>query len=208
MAAVHKQIHQGLKLSKSERKILRKQNKALHYLISKAPEVGEISDCPTPHLLVKNGGLMCGVKRQDLFNELDKCGKLEDLVMLPGKSYSYALFLSVESAEEAMMSLNGRKLANETSLSGTTLYLAYLSKRPCVQLSLLDKTYPFGMVLIEDFISGSEESRLFQCFSNCKEKEIADSETIGKPVNPNSGSGEGPERYQTNYCVQSYNLLV
>ena len=162
----------GLKLSKADRKMMKKQNKALHTLIKKGQEVGEISNVPTPFLLVKNGGLMCEVKRQDLVNVFGKYGKLEDLVMLPGKSYSYALFSDVTGARNAMENINGKKISNQTVLCGRIFYLVYLMKRPCVQLCLSDKSYPPGMVLIEDFISECQEGELMQCFSSCKESNL------------------------------------
>ena len=128
---------------------------------------------------------MCGVKRQDILGVFQKYGTLEDLVMLPGKSYCYVLYSSLENAEKAVMNLNGRKLLNEMSLSGTILYLAYLTKKPCLHLCTLDQTYPSGIVLVEDFIDETEENVLLKCFSNCKESKdtgmtLTDSETSGK----------------------------
>ncbi|CAB4002716.1 alkylated DNA repair alkB homolog 8 [Paramuricea clavata] len=162
------QLHKGLKLTKAERKMMKKQNKALHTLKNRAREIGGISEIPTPYLLVKNGGLMCGVNRQDLVNVFDKCGKLDDLIMIPGKSFSYVLFSDVTSAKEAMKNINGQKLPlNQTS--DRTFYLAYLLKRPCAALCLSDKSYPSGMILIEDFISEHLEHELLQYFSSCKE---------------------------------------
>jgi hypothetical protein len=163
------QLHKGLnKLTKAERKMMKKQTKALHTLKNRAREVGGISEIPTPYLLVKNGGLMCGVKRQDLVNVFDKCGKLDDLIMIPGKSFSYVLFSDVTSAKEAMKNINGQKLPlNQTS--DRTFYLAYLLKRPCAELCLSDRSYPSGMILIEDFISEHLEHKLLQYFSSCKE---------------------------------------
>ncbi len=161
------QLQKGLKLTKAERKMIKKQSKALHTLKNRAREVGELSDIPTPYLLVKNGGLMCGVKRKDLVNVFDKYGKLDDLLMLPGKSFSYVLFSDITSAEEAMAHINGQKLSlNQTD---RTFYLAYLLKRPCTELCLSDKSYPLGMILIEDFISDHLEHKLLQYFSSCKE---------------------------------------
>ena len=124
-------------------------------------------EAPAEEVAVKNGGLMCGVKRKDLVNVFDKYGKLDDLLMLPGKSFSYVLFSDITSAEEAMAHINGQKLSlNQTD---RTFYLAYLSKRPCTELCLSDKSYPLGMILIEDFISDHLEHKLLQHFSSCKE---------------------------------------
>jgi alkylated DNA repair protein alkB family protein 8 len=161
------QVNRGLKLTKSERKILKKQNKAFHTLRNRTREVGEISEVPTPYLLVKNGGLMCGVKRQDLVNVFNQYGKLDDLVMIPGKSFSYVLFSDIASAEEAMANVNGQKLVNQTT--HRTFYLAYLLKRPCAELCLSDTSYPTGLILIKDFISEHEEHELLKYFSSSKE---------------------------------------
>ena len=163
------QLQKGLKLTKVERKIMKKQNKALHAMRNKSQEVGDLSDFPTPYLLVKNGGLMCGVQREDLFNVFNKYGKLDDLIMLAGKSYSYVLFCDVASSEDAMKKINGQKLSVNQETT-RTFYLAYLLERPCIKQYQSDKTYPQGMIVIEDFISENEEHELLQYFSSYSEK--------------------------------------
>lgn len=162
-------LSKGIKLTKAERKMAKKQNKALHTLKNREKEVGEISDFPTAYLLVKNGGLMCGVERQDLANVFKKYGKLDDLIMLPGKSYSYVLYCSPTGAEGAMASLNGQKLCFNQKVF-RTFYLAYLKRRPYTELCLSNKDYPVGMILIEEFINELQELELLQCFSGCKER--------------------------------------
>ena len=161
-------LKKGFKLTKAERKIMKKQSKALQTLKSRVLEVGEICDTPSPYLLVKNGGLMCGVQRQDLINVFNKFGKLDDLIMLPGKSYSYVLFSDAKSAEEAMKNINGQKMPKNKT-TDMTFYLAYLLKRPCIELCLSDTSYPPGMVLIEDFINEHQEHELLHYFSSCRE---------------------------------------
>lgn len=158
----------GFKLTKAERKMMKKQSKALQTLKSRVLEVGEICDSPSPYLLVKNGGLTCGVQRQDLINVFNKFGKLDDLIMLPGKSYSYVLFSDTKSAEEAMKNINGQKISKNPT-TDVTFYLAYMLKRPCIELCLSDTSYPPGMVLIDDFISEHLEHELLHYFSSCRE---------------------------------------
>ncbi|XP_028401822.1 alkylated DNA repair protein alkB homolog 8-like isoform X2 [Dendronephthya gigantea] len=157
-----------IKLTKAQRKMVKKQNKALHTLKNREKEVGEISDVPTAYLLVKNGGLMCGVERQDLVNVFKKYGKLDDIIMLPGKSFSYVLFCNSSSAEEAMASLNGQKLCFNQNIF-RNFYLAYLKKRPHMELCLSNKDYPAGMILIEEFINELQELELLQRFFSCEE---------------------------------------
>ena len=162
------QFNHGLKLTKAQRKVLKKQNKAFHTLKNRAREVGEISEIPTPYLLVKNGGLMCGVKRRDLVSVFDKYGKLDDLMMIPGKSFSYVLFSDITCAEKAMASVNGQKLTMNQANDTRTFYLAYLLRRPCVELCSTDTSYPAGLILIQDFISEHLENELLQYFSSSK----------------------------------------
>ena len=174
-------VHHGLKLTKAERKMLKKQNKAFHTLKNRAREVGEISEIPTPYLLVKNGGLMCGVKRQDLVSVFDKYGKLDDLVMIPGKSFSYVLFCDVTSAKEAMTNVNGQKLTMNHTTDTRTFYLAYLLKRPCAELCSLDTSYPAGLILIQGFISEHLEHELLQYFSSSKQTIVGSGENNSIP---------------------------
>lgn len=157
-------LKNGLKLTKAERKIIKKQNKALHTIRNKEREVGAISDSPSPYLLVKNGGLICGIKRQDLVDLFQRYGKLDDIIMLSGKSFSYVLYNDSESASKAMSYVNGRKVSLSEK-DERKFYLAYLLKRPCLQLYQSDALFPPGMILLDEFISEELENELIQHFS-------------------------------------------
>ncbi|XP_068440200.1 alkylated DNA repair protein alkB homolog 8 [Clinocottus analis] len=145
---------EAVRRSKEDRKVLRKQLKASHTLlkhegISTAPQ-------PTKSLVVANGGLGNGVRREELSATLKEMGELETLIMHPHKPYAFVTYRSEESARKAHIHLNGKKLqCGETSV---TLYLSYVNYVTCEEE--VSVPLPEGLVLVEDFVSPEEEDLL------------------------------------------------
>ncbi|KAF7662152.1 hypothetical protein LDENG_00243880 [Lucifuga dentata] len=142
---------QTFRMSKEEKKVLRKQIKASHTLlkhegISTTPQ-------PTKSLVVANGGLGNGVSREDLSAVLKQVGEVEVLVMPPHKPYSFVTYSSEESARKAHTLFNGHKLQYEEN--SVILYLCFvqsIARGAKVWVSL-----PEGLVVVEDFVSPEEE---------------------------------------------------
>ncbi|EDO33338.1 predicted protein [Nematostella vectensis] len=160
----------GEKLSKSEKKALRKQARKVHSLSKHNSELADVSIEPTPHILVGNGGLMCGVDRESITRVFSLYGTLERVVMLPQRSYSFVSYKSHNNALNAMRNLNGKAL-DEFGLR-SVFYLSYLVKVPSdVILSKIE--HPPGLQIYEEFINEEEEKTLLDALGwDAPQKEL------------------------------------
>ena len=153
----------GSKLTKTERKIAKKQAKKLNILQRHNAELANISSEPTPHLLVGNGGLMCGIERNHLADLFGRFGTVKEIVMLPKRSYSFLTFEKTMEARAAFNILHGRALEcpSEFPRSGVKFYLSYLQNVPSESRGS-QKLLPPGLTVIENFLSEQEEKELIE----------------------------------------------
>merc|ERR1719402_1009092 len=124
---------------KSDRKSDRKKARALNILkndtgISESP-------LPTCTLFICNAGLTTGCSTQNLLPVFSPYGNIQSVVLIPGKSYSFVVFQSVESAVECMDQVNGKigvdennldSVGNKAGINGH-LYLSFVDHAPQVQ---------------------------------------------------------------------------
>ncbi|XP_036392859.1 alkylated DNA repair protein alkB homolog 8 [Megalops cyprinoides] len=143
-----------VKRTKEEKKLLRKQIKASHTLL-KHEGINTVS-LPTKSLVVANGGLGNGVSREQLQDVLRESGCVESLLMPPCKPYAFVTYGSVEDAQRAHTSLNGRQLHCQGQ--SVTLYLSFVEKVGCE--SEVSTQLPPGLKVLEQFVSPEEEARL------------------------------------------------
>jgi len=179
----------GEKLSKSEKRALRKQKCKIHSLQKHNTEL-DISEQPTKHLLVNNGGLMNGVNRSQIVSLFKVFGLIERVIMLPQRSSSFVTFTNVDEAKRAVREISGKKLDSTSDLSktGVILYLSYLKRVPN-SMEQLAKVTPSGLLLIEDFIDEQQEKELLDAFvwddgSDSNQTDVDPSET-GRRANEN-----------------------
>ncbi|KAK2847126.1 hypothetical protein Q5P01_010125 [Channa striata] len=144
----------AVRISKEEKKVLRKQIKASHTLLRHEGII--TASQPTKSLVVANGGLGNGVSREELSAVLEEMGEVETLVMPPYKPYAFATYRLGESAQKAHIHLNGQKL--QRGENNVTLYLSYVDSVPCEEEEAVP--VPEGLVLLEDFVSPEEEALL------------------------------------------------
>ncbi|KAM3875264.1 tRNA (carboxymethyluridine(34)-5-O)-methyltransferase alkbh8 [Diretmus argenteus] len=144
----------AVKMSKNEKKFLRKQIKASHTLL-KHEGISTASQ-PTKSLVVANGGLGNGVGREQLSTALEEMGELESLVMPPHKPYAFVTYRSEESAQKAHVRLNGQQL--QCGENSVTLYLSFVNSVACEAEACV--SLPEGLVLVEDYVSSEEEALL------------------------------------------------
>ena len=163
------------KLTKSERKLVKKQARKLISLKNKEENI-DISDSPTNHLVVGNGGLICGMDRNSLLTLFGKFGHIQSLFMIPGKEFSLLSYRTKNEAIDAYNNLHGcpLKFPDEVPKSGITLYLAYLmdsfDKTKFLKwdvkpvLPFQSELHPPGLKLVENFISTDTEMKLIEFF--------------------------------------------
>eukprot|EP00794_Sanderia_malayensis_P018979 gene18979-20886_t len=173
--ASKKSLQMETKLNKLERKALRKQAKKLFALRNQHSEL-EISEKPTRHILISNGGLICGMERCHLLKCFGNFGQIEHLTMIPGRSYSLVSFKSLEDAAKAFREIHGQSLefSSDESQKRVTLYLAYLlDSAPIFKSETCDvnpvlpsqsELHPPGLILITEFVSEVEEKCLIEHF--------------------------------------------
>ncbi|XP_067889838.1 alkylated DNA repair protein alkB homolog 8 isoform X2 [Heterodontus francisci] len=148
----------NMKLSKEQKKLLRKQIKAQHILL-KQDGISTVSG-PTKHLVIANGGLGNGVSRQQLNEVLQEFGTVETLLMLPHKPHAFATYSSIQEAREAYSALNGRNLKTDGNTQPITLYLNFVEEVVSQGVSPLN--LPPGLLVIEEIISPDYEKRLLE----------------------------------------------
>ncbi|XP_041464023.1 alkylated DNA repair protein alkB homolog 8-like [Lytechinus variegatus] len=144
------------KLSKSERKLARKQAKACHMLL-KHDGILTVTN-PTPNLLVANGGLGNGIQRVEILSIFSSIGPVDDVVMLRGKPYCFVKYSSSSHAISAIQRLNGYCIREGQGPSNVTLYLSYVQSVPVDKPQAL--VPPIGLVIIPDFIDERLEHKL------------------------------------------------
>ncbi|XP_022795895.1 alkylated DNA repair protein alkB homolog 8-like [Stylophora pistillata] len=151
------------KLTKAEKKALRKQTRLIHSLRRNNSELAIVSESPTRHLMVGNGGFMCGIDRKLIFNFFQKFGNIERLLMFPGRSFSFITFEHVSESLKAMEKVHGRVLdcPSEFPRPDVRFYLSFLTNLPD-DVSFEKQATPSGLVLVDDFVTEAEEEQLIQ----------------------------------------------
>nr|XP_036876263.1 alkylated DNA repair protein alkB homolog 8 isoform X1 [Manis javanica] len=145
------------KLSKSEKKFLRKQIKARHMLLRH--EGIETVSCATESLVVANGGLGNGVSRTRLLLVLETCGVVDTLLMPPAKPYSFVRYKTTEESEKACVTLNGKEIMNDLGQK-IILYLNFVEKVQWKELS--HQALPPGLMVVEEIVSSDDEKMLLE----------------------------------------------
>ncbi|EDM02600.1 similar to CG17807-PA (predicted) [Rattus norvegicus] len=150
--------HEGvLKLTKMEKKFLRKQSKARHVLL-KHEGIQAVS-YPTQSLVIANGGLGNAVSRKQLLLTLEKCGPVEALLMPPNKPYAFVIFQTIEESKKAYSILNGKEIIDDLGQK-IFLYLNFVEKAQWKKLGL--QALPPGLLVVEEIISSEEEKMLLE----------------------------------------------
>ncbi|KAF7282445.1 hypothetical protein GWI33_002673 [Rhynchophorus ferrugineus] len=138
-----------------QKKIFRKLNK-LRIALTKETGI-EFSSCPTESLAVCNVGLANGLTKELLFEHFSKQGTLTNINLLPGKSYCFVSYLTIESAAKANEAFNGKlNIAQDNK----PIYMLYVPKIPLVDNNDIWHELPPGLIVLKDYITSSEEKNL------------------------------------------------
>ena len=146
------------KYSKIDRKVHRAVNKI-------GKDVGSIfSKSPTNALVICNSGHVTGASYESLAELFSPYGDLEDIYLVPGKSFCFIKYHNVEDTIKAYDDCNGQKSLRDVKIP---IYISYVShipenfqKCPLIQINDLPK----GLKIIEEFISPKEETELLKLF--------------------------------------------
>ncbi|XP_014472952.1 PREDICTED: alkylated DNA repair protein alkB homolog 8 isoform X2 [Dinoponera quadriceps] len=142
---------------KNDRKSIRKQKRAHHRLLRDMNI--KCSDEPTQYLMICNGGLVTGIKRETLQCVLDALISKYILIMPSGKSYCFITCNMKEDATCVYNYIHGRiKLPGQNG----PLYVCYTETVPNIDYDMKDSAFPPGLTLIENFITKEQEESLLR----------------------------------------------
>ncbi|XP_067663773.1 alkylated DNA repair protein alkB homolog 8-like [Haliotis asinina] len=145
------------KLSKTERKILKKQGKSRITLLKH--DGISTSETPTKILCVNNAGLDNGLTQQEVCDLFSKHGQVTEIIMLPQKPYCFVCFSLTDDAQKAFHAANGflfRK--GQNSSQDVYFYTSYVSQVPASVAP--SREMPKGLVLLPDFVTPELEMNL------------------------------------------------
>ncbi|XP_053564534.1 alkylated DNA repair protein alkB homolog 8 isoform X2 [Bombina bombina] len=153
-------LNNGLrtKLSKEEKKLMKKQTKAKNVLL-RHEGIKTVSH-PSKNLVIANGGLGNGVSRHQLLVVLEKYGPVETLLMPPNKPYSFVTYRTTDEAARAYSSLSGQEIAYGECDQKVTLYLSFIEEVKVKDF--VPPEFPPGLVIVEDFVSPEEETTMLE----------------------------------------------
>lgn len=106
---------------------------------------------------------MNGLSEEIIFEHFEKCGKLENILLLPGKSCSFITYRDINSSQKAYNNYNGiLNIAQDNK----PIYILFCDNVPLNNLStkIWDEIPP-GLEIIEDFITKEEEKYFVNQFN-------------------------------------------
>ncbi|EFN89740.1 Alkylated DNA repair protein alkB-like protein 8 [Harpegnathos saltator] len=129
------------------------------------------SDEPTQNLMICNGGLVTGIKRETLQSVLDALISKYILIMPSGKSYCFITCNMKEDATCVYNYIHGRiKLPGQNG----PLYVCYTETVPDINYETKNFVFPPGLTLIENFITKDQEESLLKTLNwdNCESSSL------------------------------------
>lgn len=132
---------------------------------------------PSKCLFIGNGGMLCGQSRESLLILFSQYGNVEDLVMIPKKSFSFVQYNNTESAQKASLGLHGHNTTPDNSESVAPFYIQMLDIADLGFAKDIrqNKKYPKeneeiipinGLYLEQEIIDTEYEETLFNFFQN------------------------------------------
>ena len=173
-------VIRGVKMTKSERKLMKKHTKKICNLLKDCKGL-TVSDTPTNSLFIGNGGLINGISRSQILSTFSSFGTIKNLQMIPGKSFALLTFDRPEPAIKAISEMNGISLPDcnkesntaSANVSGVTMYLCYLSLLTDNDMNISLTEYPSltassidipGLILCKEFLNEEYETALIKLF--------------------------------------------
>ena len=129
-------------------------------ILRKDTNICESSGGVSRTLFVCNAGLVTGCSQPDLLNVFTKLGPVLQIVLIPGKSYSFVVFKDSDVAERAYRTVHGKVGLSDKG----PLYLAYVDSAPKVDDPWRDPQLPDGLHVIPDYVTEMEEKELLDTF--------------------------------------------
>lgn len=169
-------------ISKTQKKLQQRNakkyyKKALNSL-KEFENVNIISD-PSKCLFIGNGGMLCGQTRENILTLCAIYGVVEDLVMIPKKSFSFVQYQNIASAEKAVIGLDGYNPLPKVNNVQPVVAPFHIQRIGVSSLDFLrdleqnvnqypmedeDRVLVDGLSLVKDFVDAEYEKELFEFF--------------------------------------------
>nr|XP_022903427.1 alkylated DNA repair protein alkB homolog 8 [Onthophagus taurus] len=167
---------------KLQKKLERKLKKYENMLLDEAGIY--VSSDVTKNLAICNAGLVNGLSEEVVYDNFIKMGEIENIVMLPGKSFCFVQFENEKSSQKVFEQFNG---SLPIAQDNKPIYLQYTKNIPDVTNTFNE--HPQGLIIINDFINEDEEMILLGLYNFETSKECM---TLKKRLTKSYG-------YQFNY---------
>ncbi|XP_036331330.1 alkylated DNA repair protein alkB homolog 8 [Rhagoletis pomonella] len=130
------------------------------------------SESPTRFLAILNAGLSTGLTEEAMLYATLQHGSVQQVLMLPNKSYCFLECSNVNEAEQIYNNLHGKSNLEQR---GGVIYLSFVKSLPaCTEENVWSKPLPDGLVLLPDFVTESEEEILLKAIATEETKEESD----------------------------------
>ncbi|KRT79652.1 methyltransferase [Oryctes borbonicus] len=142
--------------SSLSRKCDRKQKRCQH-IVEKETGI-KCTLLASKSIAICNAGLVNGLSEETVYQNFIEYGPIDNITMVPGKSCCFIRFKNIESASRAFENINGKLNIGQNN---KPVYLSYVESIPNPKPIYQNKMPP-GLIVIEDFISETEESILME----------------------------------------------
>lgn len=112
------------------------------------------------YIAICNAGLSSGLQQEVLIDEVNQISPIDDIIMIPGKSYCFLKFFNLEDSINVFTAMHGKSKLGQ---NGVPLYLSYSVDVPIVKNPWMESLLPPGLLLLNDFINEEEELNLMEC---------------------------------------------
>lgn len=107
------------------------------------------------NIVICNAGLVNGLSEEVIFEHFSKCGEVDTILLLPGKSCSFLSYKETISAQMAYNKYNGKL---DIAQDNKPIYILFCDILPENYITQHWNEVPPGLIIIKNFISLEEEN--------------------------------------------------
>ncbi|XP_037947447.1 alkylated DNA repair protein alkB homolog 8-like [Teleopsis dalmanni] len=143
------------------KKVLRKQQRCIA-VVEKDCGV-QASETPTHNLAILNAGLSTGLTEELVLTTVNQHGAINQLFMLPNKSYCFLECATIKDAESIYETLHN---CSHIGQNEAVVYLSYFKELPTAIDNKWLLPLPNGLIILPNFITPDEEALLLTAINN------------------------------------------
>lgn len=197
-----------------EQKNFTKTEKKVYKAVTKIEkDTGKIvSKEPTNFLVVCNAGHMTGATYESIIESFSSYGEIEDVTLVPGKSFSFITFSDIKSAKSAFDDSNGQKCLSALK---NPIYISFVNDIPEKFKQSNNWEHkdelPKGLEIHPDFVTEKEENAIIDSLdwsklsSDLKHRQVLH---FGKKFNYGSNTISNDENQVIDPLPQSWTPML